>query len=135
MPVSNGSGVGLSAGDCADGVFIGVTVGEGDSEAVAAGVGVDVAIGAGGGVGAGVDSEIGVGVGVAAAVGGCRRHWQRKKAAKQSETLVMTILAIFCPSSVTGLSKLVNLLRRVVSRPRMGFSSREVEWFTSVVCI
>ena len=118
-----------------DGVFIGVTVGEGDSEGVAAGSVSVSRVGVGGGVGVGVDSAIGVGVGVAVAVGGCRRHWQRKKAAKQSVTVVMTIRAIFCPSSVTSLLKLAGLLRRVVSRPRMGFSSREVEWFSSVVCI
>ena len=94
-------------------------------------MGVGVAVDAGVAVGVEGAMGVGVGVGVEVAVGGCRWHWQRKKAAKTST-------AVLGPAK-SGASRvtifLTEQLPGFVSRRRFGFASREIGWFSSGVDI
>lgn len=139
MPSSKDCGPGLKVACGGEAVFAGVTVNVGVATgvavAVAVGVGVTIGVGVAVGVELGIEVGVGVDVGAGVAVDGCRWHWQKQKAAKPSAAVVIPFLAKYVASAATNLLCLTARMRSVISGPWLGFSSREIEKFSSGICI
>jgi hypothetical protein len=115
MPSLKGSGAGVAAGCTGGGVAVGTAVG------------VTVGVADGLVLGIGVAADAGVGVGVGDGTGGCRWHWQSKKAA----TLRMAALT---HRRAAIESELLTGARHDESSGfprRAGWLSRKVEWLAT----